>query len=83
MEPSRELEARILVSTMPETAMGCEDFEEHLTDYLDGFLPPVFIIAGNVMRCFARAVQNYQATSFALSALATSISVKNNRCHGA
>ena len=39
LEPSRELEARILVSTMPETAMNCEDFEERLTDYLDGFLP--------------------------------------------
>jgi anti-sigma factor RsiW len=39
IEPSRELEARILVSTMPETAMSCEDFEEFLTDYLDGFLP--------------------------------------------
>jgi len=24
---------------MPETAMTCEDFEEFLTDYLDGFLP--------------------------------------------
>jgi hypothetical protein len=24
---------------MPETAMTCEDFEEYLTDYLDGFLP--------------------------------------------
>lgn len=35
----RELEARILLSTMPETAMSCEDFEECLTDYLDGFLP--------------------------------------------
>lgn len=33
------LEARILSMTMPETAMACEDFEEHLTDYLDGFLP--------------------------------------------
>ena len=32
------LEARILLSTMPETAMACEDFEKHLTDYLDGFL---------------------------------------------
>jgi anti-sigma factor RsiW len=38
-----KLEARILAMTMPETAMACEDFEEHLTDYLDGFLPaPVF-----------------------------------------
>ena len=35
----RELEARILLSTMPETAMSCADFEECLTDYLDGFLP--------------------------------------------
>lgn len=33
------LEARILSMTMPDTAMACEDFEEHLTDYLDGFLP--------------------------------------------
>lgn len=33
------LEARILTMTMPETAMGCDEFEEHLTDYLDGFLP--------------------------------------------
>ncbi len=37
--PSRELEARILQKTMPETAMQCEEFEECLTDYLDGFLP--------------------------------------------
>jgi len=39
LEPPRELEARILLSTIPETAMTCEDFEEFLTDYLDGFLP--------------------------------------------
>ena len=25
--------------TMPETAMGCPEFEEFLTDYMDGFLP--------------------------------------------
>ena len=37
--PSRELEARILQKTVPETAMGCDEFEECLTDYLDGFLP--------------------------------------------
>ena len=37
--PSRELEARILQKTMPDTAMGCEEVEECLTDYLDGFLP--------------------------------------------
>jgi hypothetical protein len=24
---------------MPETALDCEQFENHLTDYLDGFLP--------------------------------------------
>lgn len=34
-----KLEARVLAMTMPETAMACEDFEKHLTDYLDGFLP--------------------------------------------
>src|SRR5437870_3842269 len=32
------LEARILLRTMPQTAISCADFEEHLTDYLDGFL---------------------------------------------
>jgi len=37
--PSRELEARILQKTVPDTAMKCEEFEESLTDYLDGFLP--------------------------------------------
>jgi anti-sigma factor RsiW len=37
--PSREMEARILSVTVPETTMTCEDFEEYLTDYLDGFLP--------------------------------------------
>jgi len=37
--PSPQLAARILIQTMPDTAMSCEDFEEHLTDYLDGFLP--------------------------------------------
>jgi len=39
LPPPRDLEARILLSTMPETAMTCDDFEEFLTDYLDGFLP--------------------------------------------
>ncbi len=39
IEAPRDLEARILLSTMPETAMSCADFEEYLTDYLDGFLP--------------------------------------------
>ena len=33
------LEARVLSMTMPETAMGCPEFEEYLTDYMDGFLP--------------------------------------------
>jgi anti-sigma factor RsiW len=37
--PSREFEARILQKTVPDTAMTCEEFEESLTDYLDGFLP--------------------------------------------
>jgi anti-sigma factor RsiW len=38
-QPAPGLEARILLKTAPETAMTCEEFEEHLTDYLDGFLP--------------------------------------------
>ena len=33
------LEARILAMTAPETAMACQEFENYLTDYLDGFLP--------------------------------------------
>lgn len=40
--PTRELEAVILQNTMPETAMTCSEFEESLTDYLDGFLPAPF-----------------------------------------
>jgi Putative zinc-finger len=36
--PGAGLEARILLKTMPETALGCAEFEAHLTDYLDGFL---------------------------------------------
>lgn len=34
-----KLEAGIMARTMPETEMGCDEFEQHLTDYLDGFLP--------------------------------------------
>lgn len=37
--PMTRLEARILASTTPESEMHCEEFEHHLTDYLDGFLP--------------------------------------------
>jgi len=37
--PPAELEARILMQTMPDAAMTCEEFEDCLTDYLDGFLP--------------------------------------------
>jgi anti-sigma factor RsiW len=40
--PMTRLEARILSITMPETAMSCLEFEEYLTDYLDGFLPASF-----------------------------------------
>jgi hypothetical protein len=32
------LEARILMKTIPEASLTCAEFEEHLTDYLDGFL---------------------------------------------
>jgi len=41
--PSAALEAQILLKTVPEACMSCEEFEERLTDYLDGFLPaPVY-----------------------------------------
>lgn len=32
------LEARILLTTAPQTAITCEEFEDYLTDYLDGVL---------------------------------------------
>src|SRR6266576_1923882 len=32
------LEARILMKTVPEAALTCAEFEDYLTDYLDGFL---------------------------------------------
>ena len=32
------LEARILITTAPQTAITCEEFEDYLTDYLDGVL---------------------------------------------
>jgi len=38
-QPTAGLEARILRRTAPETSMSCEEFEQYLTDYLDGFLP--------------------------------------------
>src|SRR5919202_3404735 len=37
--PSVGLAAGILLHTAPETVMTCEEFEDYLTDYLDGFLP--------------------------------------------
>lgn len=40
--PMTRLEARILTMTLPDLAMGCGEFEEYLTDYLDGFLPATF-----------------------------------------
>lgn len=33
------IEARILERTVPQSVMQCEEFEQRLTDYLDGFLP--------------------------------------------
>ncbi len=42
-DPSSAMEACILQMTMPETGISCGEFEELLTDYLDGFLPaPLF-----------------------------------------
>lgn len=33
------LDAQILARTMPASAINCDEFEAHLSDYLDGFLP--------------------------------------------
>ena len=33
------LEAKILERTIPDATVNCKEFEEYLTDYLDGFLP--------------------------------------------
>jgi len=38
-QPLTRLEARILASTTPEASLSCDEFEDYLTDYLDGFLP--------------------------------------------
>lgn len=37
--PMTRLEARILANTVPNANLNCSEFEEYLTDYLDGFLP--------------------------------------------
>jgi hypothetical protein len=74
------LEARILSKTVPETEMGCDAFEEHLTDYLDGYLPATLFhrwerhavlcekctdLPGEVVRSLA-ACYNYKMEEFAL-----------------
>lgn len=38
-QPISRLEAGILARTVPDATVNCSEFEEHLTDYLDGFLP--------------------------------------------
>jgi hypothetical protein len=37
--PVSRLEAGILSRTVPDSTVNCVEFEEYLTDYLDGFLP--------------------------------------------
>src|ERR1044072_484378 len=37
--PVTRLEARIVHSTVPNASLHCDEFENYLTDYLDGFLP--------------------------------------------
>jgi hypothetical protein len=38
-KPLTRLEARILERTVPDASLACNEFEDSLTDYLDGFLP--------------------------------------------
>ena len=63
LEAPRDLEARILLSTMPETAMTCEDFEESLTDYLDGFLPALALSSLGTSRCSLRSLHRASGRS--------------------
>jgi len=37
--PMSRLDAGILARTVPDATVNCTEFEEYLTDYLDGFLP--------------------------------------------
>ena len=37
--PISKLDAGILARTVPDATVNCSEFEEYLTDYLDGFLP--------------------------------------------
>jgi anti-sigma factor RsiW len=37
--PMSRLDAGILARTVPDATVNCSEFEEYLTDYLDGFLP--------------------------------------------
>ena len=76
------LEARILASTVPDATINCREFEEHLTDYLDGFLPASVFhrwerhavlcdecsdLPGVVVRALA-AIVNYKLDELALPA---------------
>lgn len=39
LAPMSRLDAGILARTVPDATVNCTEFEEYLTDYLDGFLP--------------------------------------------
>jgi anti-sigma factor RsiW len=71
--PSHELEARIMLATTPEAEMSCSEFEEYLTDYLDGFLPAA------LYHRWERSVRSCLARLSARSAPVTPISVKRWR----
>src|SRR5438132_12781545 len=60
--PDAALEARILLKTMPETAISCADFEAHLTDYLMDFWWLHSITVGSGMRLCVRVAASFQAT---------------------
>lgn len=56
--PVTKLEAGILARTMPEAAMSCDEFETHLTDYLDGFLPAILFHRWERHACLCNSCEN-------------------------
>ena len=73
------LEAKILESTLPEANMVCTEFEEHLTDYLDGFLPAGVFTAGSGTRHSATTAPTFPEWWFVHLRPSSNTSWKNFR----